>query len=131
MGETIKIACATNDGINLTKEHFGEADHYLVYELDEQKNLRFVEKIKNNSVEEKMHGDPRKAASVSSLLKDMHVLLCCAMGKNVIRMRKKYCPVISKDTKIEQALKRLKNKYDELLKEAHRTPGENREIIRI
>jgi uncharacterized C2H2 Zn-finger protein len=78
-----------------------------------------------------MHGDPRKAASVSSLLKDMHVLLCCAMGKNVVRMRKKYCPVISKDTKIEQALKRLKNKYDELLKEAHRTPGDNREIIRI
>lgn len=131
MSNTIKIACATNDGINLTQDHFGEADYYIVYELDQQKNLRFIEKVKNNSIEEKMHGDPRKAASVSSLLKDMHVLLCCAMGKNVITMRKKYCPVISRDTNIERALERLKDKYNDLLREINRTLGDDREIIRI
>ncbi|MEA3457690.1 MAG: NifB/NifX family molybdenum-iron cluster-binding protein [Candidatus Thermoplasmatota archaeon] len=132
MGDRIKIACATDDEIHLTKDHFGSAKFYLIYELDKAtKQVSFIEKIVNSSPEEKEHGDPKKARSVSSILKDAKVLLCCAMGKNVVRMRKKYCPVISRETNIKKALLLLKEKYDELAQETQRTPDENREIIRV
>jgi len=132
MGRVVRIACATDDGVHLTKEHFGSAKFYLIYELDgAAKQISFVEKIENTSPEEQEHGDPKKARSVSSILKDAKVLLCCAMGKNVVRMRKQYCPVISKETYIEKALDLLKEKYDVLVQEIERQPGENREIIRI
>jgi len=132
MGESIKIACGTDDGVHLTKDHFGEAKYYLIYTLDGvSDSLKFIEKIENSSTEEEVHGDPKKAASVSGVVKDATVLLACAMGKNIIRMRKKYCPVISRETNIEKALELLNGKYEELVREVQREPGEDRTIIRI
>jgi len=132
MNESLRIACATDDGVRLTKNHFGDARYYLIYELDGiNKTIGFIEKIKNLSPEEKMHGDPNKAASISEILKDSTVLLCCAMGKNVVRMRKRYCPVISKQLDIQKALVLLKEKYDEIILEANRELGEDRAIVYI
>jgi len=34
MEELIKLVCATDDGKNFSKEHFGSATKYLVYNLN-------------------------------------------------------------------------------------------------
>jgi len=129
--KTIRIACAMDDATHLTKEHFGSARFYFIYELDHRGTLTFVERVENTSVKEKIHGDPRKASSVSALLNGASVLLCCAMGRNVTRMRKKYCPVVTTGTDLIIALNMLKEQYYVLLEQVQRTPGVDRRIIRI
>lgn len=132
MTDKIRIACATDDGEKLTSEHFGSARIYLMYELDPRTGtVTFIERIENTSKEEREHGDPNKARSVSEIIKDTHVLLCRAMGKNIIRMRKNYCPVVSGEADIEKALYLLTGKIDPLSAEVKKEKGVDREIIRI
>ena len=132
MTDKIRIACATDDGKDLTSEHFGSARIYMMYEMDPLNGTTtFIERIENTSEEEKGHGDPNKARSVSEIIKDSHVLLCRAMGKNLTRMRKNYCPVISSEIEIKKALEILKSKLDILSKEVERKLNDDREIIRI
>ncbi len=132
MTDKIRIACATDDEKNLTSEHFGSARIYMMYEMDPRSGMvTFIERIDNTSEEEKEHGDPNKARSVSEIIKDSHVLLCCAMGKNLTRMRKNYCPVISRERDIEKALELLTDKLDILSLEIEKGRGEDRKIIRI
>ncbi len=132
MTDMIRVACATDDERNLTSEHFGSARIYMMYEMDPRSGMvTFIESIDNTSEEEKEHGDPNKARSVSEIIKDSHVLLCRAMGKNLTRMRKNYSPVISGETDIEKALELLRNKLDILSVEIEKEKGTDREIIRI
>ncbi|MCK5772879.1 MAG: hypothetical protein KAH57_03755 [Thermoplasmata archaeon] len=132
MTEKIRIACATDDGKDLTSEHFGSARIYMMYEVDPQTGtITFIERIENTSEEEKEHGDPNKARSVSEIIKGSHVLLCRAMGKNLTRMQRNYCPVISGETDIEKALELLAEKLDILSLEIEKEMGTDRNIIRI
>ncbi len=132
MTDKIRIACATDDGKTLTGEHFGSAKVYMIYELDpEAETIKYIEKIENVTPEEKEHGDPKKARSVSEIIGDSHVLLCCAMGKNLARMRKNYCPVISSEADIQKALYLLTGKIGILSLEIEKEKGTDREVIRI
>ncbi len=132
MIDKIRIACATDDGKELTSEHFGSARIYMMYEMDPQSGMvTFIERIENTSEEEKEHGDPNKARSVSEIIKDSHVLLCRAMGKNLTRMQKNYSPAISSETDIEKALELLTDKLDILSIEVEKEKGTDRNIIRI
>ncbi len=126
----IKLTCATDDKINFTKEHFGEAKVYLIYELNlENKELTFLEERKNTSSKEEVHGDPKKAKEISRLLNDVQILVAFAMGPNIVRMRKKFVPVISRKINIKNALELLKSKTDELKGEVEKPIGEDKEII--
>ena len=126
----IKLACATDDKQNFTKNHFGDAELYLIYEMDLENNeLKFLEERKNTSSEEEIHGDPKKAGEISELLNDVQVLVAFAMGPNVVRMRKRFVLVISRILNIKDALELLKSKKDEIKKEAEKPKGEDKEII--
>ena len=104
----------------------------MMYEMDPTTGMvTFIERMENTSEEEKEHGDPNKARSVSEIIKGSHVLLCRAMGKNLTRMRKNYCPVISSETGIEKALYLLTGKIDLLSAEVEKEKGTDREVIRI
>jgi predicted Fe-Mo cluster-binding NifX family protein len=128
----IKLACATDDRINFTKEHFGEAKTYLIYEMNlENGELKFLEERKNTSSEEETHGDPKKAKEISDLLNDIQVLVAFAMGPNVVRMRKRFVPIISRILKIQDALEKIKPIKEEIKKEIEKPKGEDREIIFI
>ena len=126
----IKIAFGTDDGKELTKEHFGSAKYYLVYALDTKtKEISFIKKMDNKTPEEEKHGDPKKAKEVSQLMKDTKVLVGLVMGPNIIRMRKKFVPVISREKNIEKAIELLKNKIAEIGKELKKPEGEDKEVI--
>ena len=126
------MACATDDGKEFTTEHFGDAKFYLVYELDlENKELTFLRQIDNTSDEEKTHGDPKKAASISEIMGDIQVIVGFAMGTNVTRMRKNFVPVISRKKRIEGALEEILNLTDPIKLNLEKPKGEDRDIIFI
>ncbi len=105
MVDSVKIACGTDDGINFTSEHFGSAKFYLLFELNlNDGSIKEAGRILNTSVEEKKHGDPKKAASVSEMLKDVQVLVGFVMGPNIVRMRKRFVPIVSRERNIKKGL---------------------------
>lgn len=128
----IKIACATDDEIGLSRDHFGSARVYLIYELNcETGEITFLEKIKNTTEEERDHGDPVKAKGVSELMKGIDVLVGLAMGTNIARIRKKFVPVISRKKDIGETLEKLKKKVSNIRTEMDKAMGEERTVIII
>ena len=128
----IRIACATNDGTHFTKEHFGEADRYLLYRYDEtSRKFVFEKELVNPHFEEQEHGDPKKANFVSSLLKPekINVIMNRAIGKNIVRMRKNFTVVVSHTDKIVEALKMLDPKVLQI--ENEKPAGTDREVIHV
>jgi len=125
-----KIACGTNDEKEFTEEHFGDSKYFLIYEYDfSNQKIIFLEKRNNNSEEEKIHGDPKKAKGISEILKDIPVLLAFAMGPNIVRMRKKFVPVISREKNIKKALEKFKEIIPQIISEINKEIGEEREIF--
>ena len=105
MVDYVKIACGTDDEINFTNKHFGSAKLYLLFELNlKDSSIKEIGRIMNTSIEERKHGDPKKAASVSEMLKDVQVLVGFAMGPNIIRMRKRFVPIISRERNIKKSM---------------------------
>ena len=108
----MKIAFATNDGIELVKDHFGEAEFFYVYDVSKS-GWRLLKKIENKSKEERFHGDPEKAKSIASLLVGTDVLVGFQMGPNIQRMKNKFLTVISRYEKIEENLEIIKQNFEE------------------
>lgn len=126
----LRIACATDDGENFINRHFGDADYYYIYELDEKK-AEFITKIDNNSVEEEKHADPKKAKSVVQILKkeDVQCGVSCAFGPNIKRVKKQIVPIIMENNNIEEGLKSLVSKFSDIEKSWNK--GEKREYLKI
>jgi len=128
----IRIACGTDDGTHFTKNHFGDAQYYLVYELDTQDNeISFIRKMANITPDEDTHGDPRKAKKISELMKDIDVLMGFAMGTNIARVRKAFVPAISRESEIAKAIENLKGHIAEMLPEIEKDKGDDRRIIYV
>jgi len=124
----LKIAFGTDDGISFTKEHFGDAKKYIICKFDSKSGEVGEREIRENfSVEEKMHGDPKKAASISQLLGDMEVLVGFVMGPNIMRIRKKFVPVISREINIEKSINLINKKLKEIIVEIEKI--EDKRII--
>jgi len=132
MDKVIDIACATDDGINFTREHFGSAKLYLIFRLNlENKKIEFIKKLANISSPEEMHGYPKKAKSVSHMLRDIQALIGFAFGPNITRIRKQFIPIISRDINIKNALKKLISKIDEIQKDIKTSEDKEKKIIYI
>ncbi len=110
---SLRVAFATDDGAELVKEHFGDAEKFLIYDIDDNSSL-LVEERENNSPEERMHGDPKKAGRISDILKDADVLVGFTMGPNIVRMRKRFVPVISPERNIKKSIELLRARLTEV-----------------
>ncbi len=129
MVDYVKIACGTDDGINFTNEHFGSAKFYLLFELNlNNGSIKEAGRILNTSIEEKEHGDPKKAASVSKMLKDVQVLVGFVMGPNIIRMRKRFVPIVSREKNIRRSIEMISKLADEIKAELNKE-GDKRVFI--
>ncbi len=129
MMEKLIIAFATDDKQNFTKEHFGEAKEYLVYEITKDSS-DLIQIVENISPEEKMHGDPNKARGVAHLLKpfSVTVLVNSAFGMNIVKMQQKFVVILSNDN-IETTIKIIQTKFDTIVEEW--TKGETRKYLRF
>ncbi len=124
------IAFATDDKNNFTKEHFGEAKEYLIYEISKTDN-KLIKTIANVSPEEKMHGDPNKAKGVASLLKPLNVkvLISKAFGKNIVHQQQKFVVILSNTLIIDEAISNIQNNFDNIVAELNK--GEARGYLRF
>jgi len=128
----IKLALGTDDGIKFSDGHFGSSKYFLVYGLDLETNrLRFIEKLDNSSPEERSHGDPRKAKNISQLLRGVSVLVGFRMGPNIVRIRKGFVPVISRQKDIETALEKIKGLGRRIEAELEKAPGTDKKILHL
>ena len=114
----MKIAFATDNGITFVERHFGDAKHYLIYEINEQK-ISFVRKIDNSLEAEEMHADPKKAKGISSLLfqEDVAVVVSKIFGPNIARIRKKFVCIVSKEKDIVKSIDNIQGNYNAVLSE--------------
>jgi len=121
----MRVAFATDDGIQFTKEHFGSAKYYLIYEYDfGARKFKFIEKVENDTGEEEKHGDEKKAKNVMQFMEKLGVkaFVGYAMGPNIVFIRKKFVPVISRIKKIEDAIKKID--MEMVKKEAEKKEGD-------
>ncbi|EDY34442.1 Dinitrogenase iron-molybdenum cofactor domain protein [Aciduliprofundum boonei T469] len=110
----MKVAISTTDGIEITKDHFGDGKFFLIYEIGDR--IKFIEKRENNSPEEE-HGAKEKAKGISAILSDIPVFIGYQFGPNIMRIKDKFLPVISRERKIEKALELLRKYENEIKKE--------------
>jgi len=124
------IAFATDNKKTLTKEHFGEAKEYLIYELSKTTSKQ-IDTVVNISPEEKIHGDPNKAKGVASILKPLgvNVLVNKAFGKNITRQQQKFVVILSNTELINEVIKNIQNKFDDIVLEWNK--GETRNYLRL
>ncbi|PTV97750.1 dinitrogenase iron-molybdenum cofactor [Halanaerobium saccharolyticum] len=126
----LKVALATNDGKTFVSSHFGEANEYYIYDID-SKNYQYLKSAANNSTEEKMHADPKKAKSIIKILEKEGVQIVCnlAFGANIKRVKKKLVPVITSKTNLNDGLEELVANYDQLLELWNK--GEERDYLNL
>jgi len=128
----IKLACGTDNETEFTNGHFGSSKYFLIYDFDlETKDLRFLKRIENSTQEEEKHGDIKKVKSVSELLKNVFVLVAFRYGPNIIRIKKRFIPIISREKNIEKTLNKVKLCSNKIKSEIEKEKGIDKEIIYI
>jgi len=118
----IKFAFAvTNEGF-FPKTHFGDAEKYLIYQL-EKNQINFDQEVSNSFIdldEGKQHGSKKKGEAIIALLKgkDIDVMVSRQFGKNIKMINKHFLPIIvseeTPDSIIEILVKHIQLIQDEL-----------------
>ncbi|HAK46487.1 MAG TPA: dinitrogenase iron-molybdenum cofactor biosynthesis protein [Spirochaeta sp.] len=109
----IIAAVATDDGKTTNNKHFGDADFYYIYEINEEGH-RFIKSIDNSTdVENESHADPRKAKSVTAILsaEKVNTAVAKVFGPNLKRIRSKFVCILVKTSQIEEVLKKIQSEH--------------------
>ena len=124
------IACATDDSITFVDRHFGDANHYNIYELSPEGHV-FIGVVHNTTEGEEMHADPKKAKGISQMLKskNVHVVMAKVFGPNIKRIRKIFVSVVSQEQTIIDAMNVLLTEFELLEKTSN--DGEKRAIVKL
>ena len=128
--EKIIAAIGLKNDKELTDKHFGDSAYFDVYELTHI-NIIKIKRVKNVKIEERMHGDPKKASAIGTLLKDTDILVAFRMGPNILRMKKKFVPVIINSQNIEKIKTTLIENYDKIFKEVQKNGERNYITLKV
>ena len=126
----IIVAIGLRNDNELTDMHFGDSVYFDIYELTNN-SINELKKIKNAKIEERMHGDSKKANAIGNLLKGSDVLVAFRMGPNILRMKKKFVPVIVNTKNIEKVKETLIENYYEILTEISREGEKNYITLKV
>lgn len=126
----IKVACATDDGKNFIKDHFGDARQFDIY-VEDGTGFVFLGSVMNTSPEEKVHADPKKAQGITGLLKSrgVKVLVNMAFGPNITRIRKNFIPVVVTAHDLQSGLVQVAGQMDNIRKQLSEDRDEYTPII--
>ena len=127
----LKVAFATDDGKTFMGRHFGDAEQYYIYEIDNE-NAKFINKINNTTEEEEdVHADPKKAGSITKLLKQdkVQVVVSKIFGPNIKRIKKTFVCILIKEQLIENSIGIIKNNLPKIIEEWE--IGENRNFLKL
>ena len=128
--DILTVAFPTDDEVNFINRHFGDATMFALYTISPNK-LKYKKSVLNKSEEEKTHADPKKAKSISKILKEQNVdiLVGRAFGGNILRMKKHFVCVKCDFTKIEDSFETLLKNFDRIVVELQK--GEARDYLVI
>jgi len=118
----MKIAASTEDGEHLTRGHFGDGKFFLIYEVSPD-GYQLIERRENTSPDEEEHGSKEKARGIASILRDVDALLGFQFGPNIVRMKGKFLPILSRGQSIEKSLDIILENYHKIEKEARNLKG--------
>ncbi len=115
----ITIACATDDKIHFSDNHFGDASFYNIYQVTD-KTYRLIKTIENSLKEEDEdqtdHGSSLKAKHMKRELKALGVeaLMNLNFGPNIARMKTRFTPVITREKNLARGVLKLVQNYTAL-----------------
>ena len=126
----MKIAFATDNGKNFMDRHFGDALHYIIYEINSDSSKK-IDSIENDTEEEEGHADPKKAKNITNLLKDkdVQVVVSKIFGPNIKRIKSKFVCVLIKEETIEDAIIVIQKNLSTIQKEWKL--GEDRNFLKL
>ena len=128
--EKIIAAIGLKNNKELTDEHFGDSAYFDIYELTHIHIIK-IKRIENAKIEERMHGDPKKASAIGTLLKEVDILVAFRMGPNILRMKKKFVPVIINSQDIEKVKTTLTENYGKILEEVRKSGERNYITLKV
>lgn len=118
--DSFRVACATNDGSHFVSSHFGDAEHYDIYEVSPEK-INFSKRIDNTTPEEEeeVHADPRKAKGIAEILKseNIEVATTKVFGPNIMRIKSKFVCILSGTEEIEIGLEKVRQNFSRIVEE--------------
>ena len=116
--EKLKVAFATDNGKSFMSRHFGDAKYYYIYEIDNN-SANFIKKIDNNTEEEDIHADPKKAKGITNLLSEENVTVVVSkvFGPNIKRIKKKFVCIVVKEEKIEESIHNICDNIEKIFNE--------------
>ena len=129
--QKFKVAFATDNGKTFMGRHFGDAEYYYIYEIDNE-NAEFIKKISNTTEEEEdVHADPKKAKSIAKLLKQeqVQILVSKVFGPNIVRIKKKFVCILIKEKSIENSIDIIKSNLPVIIGEWGK--GEERQYLSL
>lgn len=116
--DSLRVACATDDGTSFVNRHFGDAEHYDIYDVSSE-SVRFVKRIDNSTEEEEeeVHADPKKAKGIASILRQesVQVALTKVFGPNIKRIKSKFVCILSGSLEIEQGILKVQQNFPRVL----------------
>ncbi len=130
----ITVACATDDKNTFSSGHFGEARHYMIYNVGVD-GIEHIETIENVTLDYqetiKEHGDPMKAKHVMILLKEKNVQVLASkkFGPNMARIKIRFLPVIMDVESIREGLEMIRENHDRVYGEYSK--GADRKHLRF
>ena len=110
---SLQIALGVNENKEFSNRHYGDSNFFLIYELIEDK-FQFKEERINTKFKEEKHGSEKKAQHIASQLPQVPILVAKVFGPNIVKMRKKYVPVITRLNSVERTIKKLDTMFDKL-----------------
>lgn len=122
-------AFAADDEKHFTASHFGDAEFYLIYVINND-SIEFLGQIDNTSIETDAHADPKKAKSVSAIMKQkgVQVLVSRRFGPNIVRVRNHFVPVLVKQKEIEEGLKVVQDNLEAISEQWNRDSKQRKHL---
>lgn len=104
----LKFAFAVNSNGVFAKRHFGDADHFLIYEVSDNQLVHKNTILNDFSSfdEEQEHGSRKKAKAIMDFLKekDVGVMVSMQFGKNIKRINERFIPIIIYSENVQESI---------------------------
>ncbi len=124
------IAIGTDDDIMIKQDdHVGMSKFFQIWKYSQGELIFKVKKenVKYKEDETRIHGDPGKAKTTSSVLGDVEILVGKMFGPNIVRLRNKYVCAVIREPQIKNAIEIIKDNINEIYEEQDKS--EKRGII--
>ena len=112
-GGGMKIAIGTIDGMKLQQGHFGMSPFFMIYELEDDGKVRFIEKLVNPYSDPEVHKHA-ETSDIMGVLSFVDVYIGKRMGKksqhNIVEIYKRKAYTYEDLNDVEDALSRYLEK---------------------